>query len=80
MIGYLYSLGDIVCFQSRSLSARTVPDFFEITALMPLREGKAQYRVRSEYERYERVVLEDDIELVDDIPANSNIPAHMRKI
>jgi hypothetical protein len=79
MLGYRFALGDIVNFRSRSLGMRDVPDSFEIMALLPRRDGVAQYRVRSESERHERVVLEDDIECVRSFPANSNVPEHLRE-
>lgn len=78
MLGYKYSLGDFVCFRGRSHLVKTVPDSFEITALLPRRDGVAQYRMRSEAEKHERVVLEDEVELVSSLAANSNIPADLR--
>ncbi|MCI5075257.1 hypothetical protein [Oricola sp.] len=77
MPGHNFTLGDIVCFQSRA--PVKLPDSFEVTALMPQRDGVVQYKIKSEYERFERVVQEDDIELVhSDRPANSNVPRHLR--
>lgn len=78
MLGYQFSLGDFVCFRGRSHLARVMPDSFEITALLPLRDGVAQYRIRSENEKHERVVLEDEVELVSNLAANSNVPADLR--
>lgn len=73
MSTHLFALGDVVCFQSRSIVK--LPESFEITALMPQRDGVVQYKMKSEYEQFERVVQEDDIELVySDRPANSNVP------
>jgi hypothetical protein len=79
MLGYRYELGDIVCFRGRPVGMRNLPDSFEIMALLPRRDGVAQYRVRSESERHERVVLEDDIECVRSLPANSNVPENARE-
>jgi len=77
MPSHIFALGDVVCFQSRS--PVKLPDSFEITALMPQRDGVVQYKVKSENEQFERVVRQDDIELVySDRPANSNVPAHLR--
>ncbi|MAS05668.1 MAG: hypothetical protein CL534_13440 [Ahrensia sp.] len=77
MSSHFFALGDVVCFQSRSLVK--LPDSFEVTALMPQRDGVVQYKIKSEYEQFERVVQEDDIELVNSArPANSNVPAHLR--
>ncbi len=77
MSNHLYALGDLVCFQSRA--PVKLPDSFEVTALMPQRDGVVQYKVKSEYEQFERVVQEDDIELLySDRPANNNVPAHLR--
>jgi len=76
MSRYHYALGDLVCFQSRSFMS--LPDLFEVIALLPPRDGIVQYRIKSEYEKFERVVQEDDIELVHDKPANTNVPAHLR--
>ena len=73
MSSHQFVLGDIVCYQSRTLM--NLPDSFEITALLPHRDGTVQYRIRSEHEKFERVVQEDDIELAYGRPANNNIPA-----
>mgnify|MGYP000648698127 CR=1 FL=1 len=78
MLGYKYALGDFVCFRGRSHLEKTVPDSFEITALLPRRDGIAQYRMRSGNEKHERVVMEDEVELVRSLAANSNIPADLR--
>lgn len=78
MATHRFSVGDVVCLQSRSRMTKTIPDSFEITALLPLRDGVLQYRMKSELERHERVVPEDEIELASGSAANSNIPAHLR--
>jgi hypothetical protein len=78
MLGYRYTLGDFICFRARSHLQPKMPESFEITALLPPRDGVAQYRVRSDEEKHERVVLEDEIELVSSLAANSNIPADLR--
>ncbi|QKV17504.1 hypothetical protein [Oricola thermophila] len=71
-----FSVGDLVCYRSRTLMK--MPDSFEVSAVLPPREGIVQYRIKSEHEAYERVVGEDDIEPVHSSPANNNIPAHLR--
>ena len=76
MSSHHFVLGDIVCFQSRALM--NLPDSFEITALLPQHNGTVQYKIGSEYEKFERVVQEDDIELVHDKAANNNITANVR--
>ncbi len=76
MSSHHFVTGDIVCFQSRAMM--NLPDSFEITALLPQREGTLQYKIRSEHEKFERVVREDDIELVHARPATNNIPANIR--
>lgn len=77
MAGHSFTLGDIVCFQGRALVK--LPARFEVTALMPQRDGVVQYRIKSEDERFERVVSEDDIELVrPESPANGDVPGHPR--
>jgi len=78
MLGYRYALGDFVCFRTRSHLLPKMPESFEITALLPHRDGVAQYRIRSESEMHERVVLEDEIERVSNLAANSNVPADLR--
>lgn len=77
MSSHFFALGDAVCFQSRTLVKR--PDSFKVTALMPQRDGVVQYKIKNEHEQFERVVQEDDIELVTSVrPANSNVQAHLR--
>ena len=77
MSSHFFALGDVVCFQSRSLVK--LPDSFEVTALMPQRDGVVQYKIKSEHEQFERVVQEDDIELVNSVrAANSNVHAQLR--
>jgi hypothetical protein len=78
MAGYLYELGDIVCLRNRTRMMLSLPESYEVTALLPPRDNVVQYKVKSEDERFERVVMEDDIELAHGKPVNNNVPPHLR--
>jgi hypothetical protein len=39
-----------------------MPEIYRITGLLPARDDSLQYRIRSDEERHERVVREDELE------------------
>lgn len=45
------------------------PGSFRITAMLPERNNSPQYRMRSDAERHERVMVEDELELINASPA-----------
>ena len=55
-----YSIGQHVVFSSKQL-VKVAPGQYEVRALLPLNRGRLQYRLKSELERYERVVSEDEL-------------------
>lgn len=57
-----YSIGQAVRMANRPGAIRTDGFDFTITGKMPAEGRKPQYRIRSDEERYERVVTEDMIE------------------
>jgi hypothetical protein len=62
---HLYSVGQAVrrkdSFGHRSASV----DVFRVTARLPESGGSPQYRIRSEEERHERVILEENLEAIE---------------
>ena len=58
-----YTVGEHVIFSGKQL-LRTAPGYYEIRALLPPDSGRFRYRLKSELERFERVVSEDELTLV----------------
>jgi small subunit ribosomal protein S21 len=62
MAAHRFAIGQLVRLRWRpGLSPRT-PQIYRITSLMPEKYNLPQYRVRSNEERYERVMTEDDLD------------------
>lgn len=57
-----YAVGEHVTLSGRQL-VRAAPGVYEVRALLPPDSGRFQYRLKSELERYERVVSEDEVTL-----------------
>jgi hypothetical protein len=55
-----FAVGERVVFSSKQL-VRVAPGEYEVRALLPLDRGRLQYRLKSDLERYERVVSEDEL-------------------
>lgn len=55
-----YAVGEHVVFSSKQL-VKVAPGQYEVRALLPLNRGRLQYRLKSDLERYERVVSEDEL-------------------
>jgi hypothetical protein len=66
IVAHKYAVGDHVVLSGRQL-VRAAPGSYEVRALLPGDQGRLQYRLKSELERYERVASED--ELISDKPA-----------
>ncbi len=61
VVGHRFTLGRTV-WLARSLTLPNIADGeYTIIALLPLRDGEFQYRVKSTLEPYERVVNEDQL-------------------
>jgi hypothetical protein len=61
LAAHRYARGDVVRL-FRSLAMPNVADgAYTVLALLPERDGKPQYRIKSERESHERVVKEDEL-------------------
>lgn len=59
-----FALGQWVRLKSRAGLPLRTPEAFRITGFMPPQHVVSQYRIRSDDERYERVVMEDELETI----------------
>jgi hypothetical protein len=64
ILAHKYAVGERVVFSSKQL-VKVAPGHYEVRALLPLDRGRLQYRLKSELERYERVVSEDELALIE---------------
>jgi hypothetical protein len=60
IVAHKYAVGDTVVFSNRQ-SVRVAAGAYEVRALLPELDGSLQYRLKSQFERYERVVSEDEL-------------------
>jgi hypothetical protein len=62
IVAHKYAVGEHVTLSGRQL-VKAAPGSYEVRALLPVDRGRFQYRLKSELERYERVVSEDEVTL-----------------
>jgi hypothetical protein len=62
---YKYAIHDVVLYRLQVPQGRDVPmqqNVYTVTALLPIEaDGRSRYRIKSETERIERVVTEEQI-------------------
>jgi len=58
-----YAVGDRVKLNGHRGSLQRADGAYEVLARLPHEGGPLQYRVRSDEERYERIVIEEDLEV-----------------
>jgi hypothetical protein len=56
-----YARGDVVRLIRSLAMPNVVEGGYTVLALLPERDGRFQYRIKSDRESYERVVKEDDL-------------------
>jgi hypothetical protein len=61
MSEHKFQLGEIVSMAPSVLRPLAGPQSFEVTRLLPERDGELQYRVKSTGENHERVVRESEL-------------------
>jgi hypothetical protein len=61
---HLYKIGQSVRLMSGYGHHPQYTNLYRVTGTLPPMGASPQYRIRSDYERYERVALEGDLELV----------------
>jgi hypothetical protein len=59
-----FAVGEVVRLTSRIGDWLKTDEVYRITGTLPARDNSLQYRIRSDNERYERVAIEDSLELV----------------
>ena len=59
---HLFAISQLVRLRWRPGLSPKTPEVYRITNLLPERHNSLQYRVRSDEERHERVMTEDDLE------------------
>ena len=59
--GHRFRLGRSVILQSTTFNRDAARGAYEVTALLPEREGQFEYRIKSRSEAHERVVKESDL-------------------
>ncbi len=62
---HAFQIGQTVRLKSRFGVPPSAAESFLITGRLPERNNSPQYRIRSEAERHDRVLTEDDLELAD---------------
>lgn len=62
---HLFRVGQTVRMTTRFGVSPSTPDFYRVTGTLPPRDNSPQYRIRSDEERHERVVMEDTLEAAD---------------
>ncbi len=63
-VSYRFTVGDMVRLTKMLPIRNAVSGPYEILAQLPVRDGELQYRVKSEREPYQRILKEDELELV----------------
>lgn len=58
-----FKIGDRVRLNGHRSSLQRADGAYRVLATLPHEGGALQYRVRNDEERYERIVIEDDLEL-----------------
>ena len=59
MSSHRFTIGQLVCLKSGLPSRSASKETYRVTATLPARDNSLQYRIRSDVERYERVMTED---------------------
>lgn len=59
-----FAIGSMVRFSRMDPWRNAVTGPYEILAKLPERDGAFEYRVKSEREPYQRIIREDELELV----------------
>lgn len=59
-----FAVGQVVRLRGRSGDWPLTGELYHVTGTLPARDNALQYRIRNDGERYERVAIEDDLELV----------------
>ena len=60
-----FAIGQTVRMKSQTGMTRKVAELFAVMAMMPVRDGSPQYRIRSDQETHDRVAAEDNLETVE---------------
>jgi hypothetical protein len=60
--GHRFSVGNMVRLSKFLPLRNAVQGAYEILAQLPERDGELQYRIKSEREPYQRIVLEGELE------------------
>jgi hypothetical protein len=58
-----YKIGDKVRLNGHRSSLQRADGAYQVLATLPHEGGALQYRVRNDEERYERIVIEEDLEI-----------------
>ncbi|WP_309086634.1 hypothetical protein [Chelativorans sp.] len=65
LTAHRFAIGQAVRLNSRFSLSPIMPETYHVTALLPAREDNlAQYRIRNDEERHERVTTEDSLEAI----------------
>lgn len=68
MAEHKFKLGDIVSMAPSMLRPLAGPQVYEVTRLLPERDGELQYRVKGVDETHERVVRESELFAAGGVP------------
>ena len=61
-ISHRFAIGNMVRLSRVTPLRNAVPGLYQILGQLPAREGKFQYRIKSEREPYQRIIKEDELE------------------
>ena len=62
-VSHRFAVGNMVRLSKTVPLRNAVPGLYEVLAQLPEREGRCQYRIKSEREPYQRIIKEDELQL-----------------